>query len=99
MTKNHVKHRENLVKTKKTTGNRQNQKEDNVRIWVLRVNNPVRYSSTCSRHVSIRHMLIAHSYHHDKRKRKRAKIMSKATWQSTVAHSIDKHKLGTVGKG
>ncbi len=25
--------------------------------------------------------------------------MSKATWQSTVAHSTNKHKLGTVGKG
>ncbi len=26
-------------------------------------------------------------------------IVSKTTWQSTVAHSTDKHKLGTVGKG
>ncbi len=25
--------------------------------------------------------------------------VSKATWQSTVAHSTNKHKLGTVGKG
>jgi hypothetical protein len=25
--------------------------------------------------------------------------MSKATWQSTMAHSTNKHKLGTVGKG
>ncbi len=26
-------------------------------------------------------------------------MMSKATRQSTVAHSTDKHKLGTVGRG
>ncbi len=30
--KNHVKHRENLVKNQKTTGNRQNQKEDNPKL-------------------------------------------------------------------
>jgi hypothetical protein len=38
----------------------------------------------------------------DQKKRRNIKVyevLSKATRQSTVAHSTDKHKLGTVGKG
>ncbi len=34
-----------------------------------------------------------------KGKQDRRRVMSKATRQSTVAHSTNKHKLGTVGKG
>jgi hypothetical protein len=40
VTKNLVKHRENLVKTKKTAGNRQNPKEDNPKLSVLGVAPP-----------------------------------------------------------